>query len=194
MKAKNLLIVILAVVLLQPKQMTGQTFKVKNYKMTVKGTSTLHEWESVVEKLECKASYKIENNALVDIQDAVVQIPVKSIKSTKGKMMDSKAYDAFDSGKYPFISFTLNSEKLSPSSATADLKGSLSMAGTTKPVDIIVSYKVLENGDLQITGSKQIMMSEFNMEPPTAMMGTIKVGDEVIITFNIVLSNTNSNL
>jgi hypothetical protein len=68
------------------------------------------------------------------------------------------------------------------------------MAGTTKPIDLVANYKVLSNGDLQITGSKKIKMTDFNMEPPTAMMGTIKVGDDVIIGFDIVLSSTHTVL
>jgi hypothetical protein len=37
-------------------------------------------------------------------------------------------------------------------------------------------------------------MTEFNMEPPKAMMGTIKAGDEVTINFNIIFSGSNSIL
>lgn len=189
MKAKKLLAVTVTLLLLQVNFLSAQSFKVKNYKMTVKGTSTLHEWESVVEKLDCKATFRIEGNALADIKDATVQVPVESIKSSKGKMMDSKTYDAFNYEKHPFIVFALSSEKLN--GATADLKGSLSMAGTTRQIDLAISYKLLPNGDLQVSGTKKIKMTEFNMEPPTAMMGTIKVGDEVVISFDIVFSNTN---
>lgn len=194
MKAKQLLIVIVTLLFLQPNYLNAQSFKVKNYKMTVKGTSTLHEWESVVEKLECKTSYKIEGDVLVDIKDAVVKIPLQSIKSTKGKMMDNKTYNAFNYQKYPSIIFALSSKKINASNLTADLKGSLAMAGISKQVDLVANYKVLPNGDLQIIGSKKIKMTEFNIKPPTAMMGTIKVGDEVIISFDIVLSSTNTIL
>jgi polyisoprenoid-binding protein YceI len=156
----------------------------------VNGTSSMHDWESQVEKLDVQGSYKVEANALVDIKSAVVKIPVKSIKSPKGKIMDNKTYEAFNSDKYPTIVFTLSSKKLNGSNLTAEVKGTLAMAGTTKQIDLLITYKVLTNGDLQIVGSKKIKMTEFNMEPPTAMMGAIKVGDEVIINFDIVLSNS----
>lgn len=188
MKAKQLLIAIVLVLFFQPSQLSAQFAQVKNYKMTVKGTSSLHDWESVVEKLDCKTSYKIENGALADIKTAVVQVPVESIKSPKGKMMDNKTYDAFNYEKHPYIIFTLSSEKINTANLTAELKGTLVMAGSTRPVDVTVTYKILPGGDLQISGSKKIKMTEFKMEPPTAMMGTIKVGDEVVITFDIVLS------
>jgi polyisoprenoid-binding protein YceI len=107
--------------------------------------------------------------------------------------MDSKTYEAFKSEKYPSIIFTLSTKKVNASNLTAELKGSLAMAGTTKQVDLLVSYKVLPNGDLQINGSKQIKMTEYKMEPPTAMMGAIKVGDEVVINFEILLTNSVTN-
>lgn len=191
MKVKQLLAVTVTLLLLQVNFLSAQSFKIKNYKMTVKGTSTLHEWESVVEKLDCKATFRVEGNTLLDIKDATVQVPVQSIKSSKGKMMDNKTYEAFNYEKHPFIVFTLASDKVNGSSATAELKGSLTMAGAAKQIDLVVGYKLLPNGDLQVTGTKKIRMTEFNMEPPTAMMGTIKVGDEVVISFDIVFSSTN---
>jgi hypothetical protein len=193
MKTKRILLVTIAVMYLTLQIASAQSSKLKSFKMTVKGTSTLHEWESNAEKLECKTIYKIVNNSL-EIKEAVVKIPVESIKSPKGKMMDTKTWEAFNYEDYPNISFTLSSQKINPSTLTADLKGNLSMAGTTKPIDITTSYKILPNGDVQITGSKKIKMTEFLMEPPTAMMGTIKVGDEVTITFELTLTNTNTIL
>jgi hypothetical protein len=194
MKTKQLLIIIVTLLFLQPNFLNAQSFKVKNYKMTVNGTSTMHEWESVVEKLECKVSYKIEGNVLVDIGEAIVKIPVESIKSSKGKTMNNKTHEAFNYKKNPYIIFTLRSKKINPSSLTADLKGTLSMAGANNTIDLVANYKILQNGDLQIICSKKIKMTEFNMEPPTAMMGTIKVGDEVVIYFEIVLSSSNTIL
>jgi polyisoprenoid-binding protein YceI len=191
MKAKIFLFALLAVTVLGPNASTAQN-KVKAFKMTIQGTSSLHDWESVIEKLECKASYTIEQNTLTEIKEAIVKIPVRSIKSPKGKMMDNKTYEAFDYEKNPTIIFALTSVKTSAS--VADLKGTLTMAGAGKSIDLRVTYKILANGDLQITGMKKIKMSDFKMEPPTAMMGTIKVGDEVTVNFELTLSNGNTIL
>jgi polyisoprenoid-binding protein YceI len=194
MRARQIPIVIISLLFFQMNILSAQSPLLKNFKIAVKGTSTMHDWESQVEKLECKASFTIEGNRLIDIKEAQVKIPVKSIKSEKGKMMDNKTFDAFNYQKHPSIIFLLSGKKISASNNTIDLKGNLSMAGTTKPIDLVANYKVLSNGDLQITGSKKIRMTDFHMEPPTAMMGTIKVGDEVIIGFDIVLSGTHTVL
>jgi polyisoprenoid-binding protein YceI len=191
MKARIILFALLAVIILGLNVSTAQN-KVKAFKMTVQGTSSLHDWESVIEKIECKASYTIEQSVLTEIKEAIVKIPVESIKSPKGKMMDNKTYEAFDHKKNPMIIFALSSVKTNAS--VADLKGMLTMAGAAQPIDLRVTYKILPNGDLQITGTKKIKMTDFRMEPPTAMMGTIKVGDEVTVKFELTLTNASTIL
>lgn len=188
---KNALLLIITVgLLVTPVYLQAQSFKVKNYKMVVQGTSSLHDWESVVEEMECKGTYVLNDNVLTAVSQVVVKIPVISIKSTKGKIMDNKTYDAFDYKKNPEIVFALKSQTINPKNSTMELAGSLAMAGVVKPVNVTVTYKVLSSGELQIIGSKKIVMTDFGMEPPTAMMGTIKVGNDVSVYFEITLTNT----
>lgn len=189
MKAtKNLLLITVWALALQIGYAQAQTFGVKSYQLKVSGTSSLHEWESTVEKLEAKGSFVVTNNKLTDIKDVTVRIPVTSIKSTKGKMMDNKTYDAFKHEKNPNIIFTLTDHTINSASQSIDVTGNLTMAGVTKSIEMSVKYKLLPGGELQVTGSKNLVMTAFKMDPPTAMMGTIKVGDEVTVTFDLVLS------
>jgi hypothetical protein len=192
MKAMQFFLVTVWIFSMQANNISTQPFAVKAVKVTISGTSTMHDWESDVEKVDCKGSFTIVNNKLDDIRDVVVKIPVTSIKSPKGKMMDNKTYEAFNYEKYPFIVFTLNSKKVNENNGTIDLKGTLSMAGVAKGIEVTASYKLLQKGDLHITGSKKLTMSDFKMEPPTAMMGAIKVADDVVVNFDITLSTNNS--
>lgn len=166
----------------------GQLVKVKANSMTVQGSSSLHDWESQITKAEWKGLFQIENLALVDVKNVEVKIPVESIKSTKGKIMDSKTYDAFDAKKHPFIIFSLTTAKINQTAGTIDAKGTLTMAGATRPIELQAKYKVLPSGELQVTVSKALKMTDFKMEPPTAMMGTIKVGDEVTVNFDATIN------
>jgi polyisoprenoid-binding protein YceI len=176
------------------KYLAAQTAQVKDFKVTIGGTSTMHDWESTIEKLECKTSYKIKDDKLINIEEAILKIAVKSIKSTNGKIMDNKTYDAFDSDQHPFIVFTLKSEKINLSKSTLHLTGTLAMAGITNSIDLVASYKILPNGDFQIVGNKNVNMSDYKMTPPRAMMGTIKVGNKININFDITFSDTPSLL
>lgn len=189
MKRNITLLVITAALFLVFNNITfGQPVKVKANSMTVQGSSSLHDWESQITKAEWKGLFQIENLALVDVKNVEVKIPVESIKSTKGKIMDSKTYDAFDAKKHPFIIFSLTSAKINQTAGTIDAKGTLTMAGATRPIELQAKYKVLPSGELQVTVSKALKMTDFKMEPPTAMMGTIKVGDEVTVNFDATIN------
>ena len=194
MKAIKVLLITVWVLAIQLHAANAQVFSVKSYKVSVKGTSSLHDWESSVDKLEARGSFSLSGSALSDVKDVVVKIPVKAIKSTKGKMMDNKTWDAFNYEKNPTITFTLSERKINPAKQSLIANGTLTMAGVTKSVELHLVYKVLPGGELQVTGEHKLLMSAFKMEPPTAMMGTIKVGDEIAVDVEIILSNVNNTL
>jgi hypothetical protein len=190
----QLLTVTVGLLFILINDLEAQSFKVKNYTMSVSGTSTMHDWQSSVESVSATGSFVVTSNDLSAVKDVMVKIPVTSIKSTKGKTMDKKTFEAFNYEKHPQIIFVLTGQSVNESTATVDLKGSLTMAGKTRPIDFKVTYKVLSNGELKITGSKRLTMSEFGMEPPTAMMGAIKVGDDIDVSFDMTLTNNISAL
>ncbi len=194
MKSIKLLLVIVSVLAIALPAVRAQVFTVKSYKLSVQGTSSLHDWESTVEKVEARGFYQVSNNTLASIKDVVVKIPVKAIKSPKGKIMDNKTWEAFNYEKNPTITFVLGDKKIDAVKSTVVATGTLTMAGVTKPAELHLTYKVLPGGELEISGSYKLLMSTFNMEAPTAMMGTIKVGDEIVVTIEMLLANPNSTL
>lgn len=168
-------------------------YALKSIKATVQGTSTLHEWESNITKVMFKGSLQSDGKSIKAIRNVEVKVPVEGIKSKEGKLMDNKTYDAFKSDKNPYITFSFNTAQAKVDNnnlVSIETTGNLTMAGVTKPVALQAKGKVLDNGDLQLNISKKLKMTEFKMVPPTAMMGAIKVGDEVTVNFNLVLSQT----
>jgi polyisoprenoid-binding protein YceI len=166
-------------------------FSLKTAKATIQGTSSLHDWESDITKIECTGLFQIQHEVLKAVKSMEIKIMVKGIKSTKGKMMDNKTYDAFKFEKNPDIIFTFISAKISvdkPNVATLETTGNVSMAGVTNLITLSAKGKVLTNGDLEFTVSKKIKMSDYKMKQPTAMMGTITVGDEVTVIFDLILT------
>lgn len=174
--------------LLQPA-LSQSVLKVKANKMTVQGSSTIHDWESQITKADLKGEFIVDNSQLKEVKNLEVKIPVESIKSTKGKMMDHKTYDAFKSEKNPYIIYSLSNARINEQTGTIDGNGTLTMAGVTKPMQLKAKYKILSNGEVQLTLSRSFKMTEFKMDPPTAMMGSIKVGDEVTVNFDVVVNS-----
>ena len=192
MKTRHLLNITVLLLFIQVNYLAAQPITTKINKATVTGTSSLHDWESTIQKIECTGNFTLANNTLSDIKGIVVKIPVTGIESTKGKMMDNKTYEAFDHEKNPTIIFTLNQKKINTSASTIEAEGTLLMAGVAKAISLTLTFKVLPNGALQIICSKTLTMTDFKMEPPKAMMGTIKVGDEVTVNLDLTLNSNNS--
>jgi polyisoprenoid-binding protein YceI len=165
-------------------------FSIKSSTATINGGSTLHDWESKITTVEFKGSVKMKGNILQCIKNVEVKIPVLSIKSKEGKVMDDKTYETFEFQKNPFIIYTCSDTKITEDAQhniTITASGKMSMAGVTKPYNLEGKGKILANGNLQLTISSTLKMSDFGMKPPTLFMGTITVGDEITVHFNIEL-------
>ncbi len=133
----------------------SQNLKPIKTEILVEGTSNIHDWEMTSEK----AVGTVESNSST-ISKISVEIPVKSLESGKGGM-DKNAYKALNEDDYPTIKFT--SSEVSASK-------------------IPVSTKKVSQG-VEISGKHTINMTNFGVEPPTALMGTIKTGEEVTVNF-----------
>lgn len=165
-----------------------EAYSVKSFKMTVAGTSSLHEWESKVTKVDAKASLAMEGSELKALNSLSVTVPARSIVSPKGKIMDNKTYEALKADKHPNITFTLSAAQLTGLNVAAT--GKLTIAGVTKTTKINAKGKVDASGNITFSGSKDIVLPDYGMEPPTALMGSIKVGEQVTVKYELTLAPT----
>ena len=150
--------------------------------MTVSGTSSLHDWESSVEDFKYTASISVEGNTLLEINELDFMVSVKSIKSGKD-MMDKKTYKALKESSYPTISYHLISV-ITQNDNTVTSTGELIIGGKKNMVRMDVNYEIYSS-TIEFNGELTLKMSDYEISPPTAMMGTIKTGDEVTIRFSI---------
>ena len=101
--------------------------------------------------------------------------------------MDNNAYKALKTSSAKNISFVLSSANISQVNETTYLIraiGKLTVAGTTRETDIEASmkYSAPDKGFI-VTGSKKLKMTDYNVKPPSFMMGAVKTGDEITISF-----------
>lgn len=157
-------------------------------KMVIKGTSSLHDWESDVTTLKGEGVVKIQNQQ-PDFQNLTLTIPVESIKSGKSAM-DKNTYEALQEEKHPNIKFTLNDIK-SISQGEVKASGQLSIAGKSKAVVLTADYDMLNQEQISLKGSYTLKMTDFGIDPPTAVFGTIKTGDEITVDYNLQLKKLN---
>jgi polyisoprenoid-binding protein YceI len=180
------------ILLLLPLMIQAQgAYKISKSTMTISGTSNLHDWTSSVNDVKGQGVLSIENNALVGISNLEISIPVGSIKSSKGSIMDNRTYNALKSKEYNLISFQLTrTDGIEKTASGYRIKatGNLSIAGTKKSMPMTVEGKLMSDGSVNFKGSKAMKMTDFNISPPTAMMGAMTTGDDVTISFDITLT------
>ncbi|MFN4768968.1 MAG: YceI family protein [Candidatus Kapaibacterium sp.] len=162
---------------------------VKSHKMTVAGTSTLHDWKCPASKLVSTGDVTMEGSDLKSVNNLWVEVESKSIKSDKDAM-DEKIYEALKTDAYQKITFQMAKMKSIEKKGDAYsivASGNLTIAGVSKPVELTVVGKVLPGGDIEFSGSKTMRMTMFNVDPPTAMWGVVKAGDEITIAFTLTM-------
>ena len=169
----------------------GQTKYSTNYtKVSVEGSSTLHNWTMISDKSKCNASFNFNGNNIVSLTFLEFTVPVESLKS-ENKGLDKNAYKALKSSTYPEINFTSSNAKISKSADafSITLNGKLTISGVTKDVIVMALAKFNSNDKtISTTGSFKIKMSEYKVQRPSVMFGTIKASDEVVVKFNIKLA------
>ncbi|GGD91598.1 YceI family protein [Planktosalinus lacus] len=185
---KNLAIIFLAVFITQ--QINAQTAKVNSASsnMTVFGTSNIHDWDMKAEKMSGDATFTIEDDKLSAIDKLTYSVEVESLKSGKSGM-DKNAYNALDTKKHKTINYKLTKvNKIidkGSNNYTLETTGNLSIAGQTKQVPITFNVKV--NGNkLTFAGKVKINMTHYNVEPPKALMGTVKTGEDITLDFEVL--------
>ena len=159
----------------------GQDYQSKQTEssMKISGTSTLHDWDINVESFTGKAKMNGEN-----MESASFEAVVKSMKSGTSSM-DDNTYKALKEKDHPKIIF--KSTGISANNGKLTIKGNLTIAGVTKPVTLSTTLEKWAEPTMTVKGSYTFNMTEFGIDPPRAMLGTIRTGDEITIAFKLVL-------
>ncbi len=154
--------------------------------MKVSGTSTIHDWHMDAEGgVTGTAQLTMEGNKLMNISSIKVELKAESLKSGNNSM-DKNAYKALSTSKYPSIIFEMTGpSKISGNKISTT--GKLSISGISQTIPIEVTYSVNGNS-VTFIGSKDIKFSDFKIDPPKAVFGTIKTGNELQLSFNIAFT------
>lgn len=161
--------------------------------MSVEGGSTLHDWTCPIESVD--GNFQMETadadaQPLDAIKRAQIQVPVDAIVCEK-ETMNEKLREALQMNKYPQVYFTLKSAQLSPlpdsgkSWVSVDAAGELVLAGQRRMIELPVKGQRLDSGDFRFVGSHTIRLSDYDIERPSAMFGTIKTSKEVTVNFDV---------
>ncbi|MDR8391343.1 YceI family protein [Aliifodinibius sp. S!AR15-10] len=121
-----------------------------------------------------------------------VTIPVKALECGKSKM-NRDLYNALKAEKHPQITYQLLQADLLSQSVHPDstgwmkihTEGMLAIAGVEKKTDLVVEGQLIGDSHFRVKGVKPLNMRDFNIEPPTTLMGLIKASEKLTVHFDV---------
>lgn len=170
--------------------------RIATSKVTITGTTNVHGYTVTTSSLKL-ASAKlgtfdgelfalVQNPALVEAFD--VTVPVATLKSGKDGL-DKNMYKAMKSDKFAEITFKAKSVAKTATGVRA--AGALTIAGVTKDVTFDLTAQ-RAGSNLSVAGEMPLLMTDYGITPPKAMMGMMKTDPKVVIRIELVLAGAAS--
>jgi hypothetical protein len=160
-------------------------------RLWLEGGSNLHDWKCEAKEFnpELRVERPTPEGPPTSVDRAVLDVPVGKIECGHGKMNDNLR-KALKAGDFPSITFVVTGadfvETGTPGALELLAKGNLYVAGNGQDLQFQVSGTDTGDGALRIQGQVVIKMTDFGIQPPTAMMGLLKTKNEVTIRFDLV--------
>lgn len=176
---------------------TGNLQIASNGALWLEGSASIVDYRCYAERLAGNGN--IENTAQptenLEGENNVkvrVTIPVKALECGK-KKMNKDLYDALKAEEHPRISYELLDAKLLEQSAHPDsagwmkirTRGLLTIAGVSDTTTLVVNGQLIGSDQFRVQGAKPLNMRDFNIDPPTALMGLIKVNEKLSVHFDV---------
>jgi polyisoprenoid-binding protein YceI len=156
-------------------------------KLTVFGTSNLHDWDIVANAMSGKATFIYDNSVLSEIKNLDFIVEAEQLLSGRSGM-DGNTFKALNTNKYKTINYKLTRvlkiTKVSGNTYTIEAQGDLSISGTTKNINQTFTA-ILAGKKVTLSGKTKITMTQYKVIPPKALFGTIKTGPDVTVDFKV---------
>jgi len=172
----------------------GSNLSVTSAVLSIKGTSTMHDYTVSTKALKVVAAIATASDVKEllhpgALQDLQLEIPVNTFTSDKDGLTKQMS-KALKADKHPVITFKLNGYTVESGAAGSTIKstGTLTVAGVERPVEVVLDVKEQAGGALHLRGSRDLLMTEFGIKPPTMFMGMLKTNDKVTIDFELQLT------
>lgn len=167
----------------------GQIFELSKTgtNVVIEGTSSLHDWEMNLKAFNSGFQLNQEGSLIKGFENVTFSCKATDIKS-ESSLMDKKTYDALKADDFPEIKFS----GISCTGLIAEgkkfkgsISGKLNVSGETQDVTIPFNGAFTDSKTIDIIASTDLVMSSFNITPPTAMLGALKTGDKISVSFSL---------
>ncbi len=203
---------LITVVFLMSTALFATTEKIYNLKfvngssLSIEGDSTVHTYKTATNELG------LDTDLIFDINPGIDGIPVEKLladKSYQPKIkelvlnlvvekfhsptlgFDSKFNSTMKYKKHPKIVFTMTKSSIAADTENSNkfyiqTDGILSIAGKEKPVSVNSVAIVEKQKTVRLIGSKDLLMTDFGIEPPKLLFLT--TDDKITVKWNLTLA------
>jgi polyisoprenoid-binding protein YceI len=159
----------------------------KDVIINILGSSNVHNWTMTSSGIDSQGDFKFdEENQLLAISSFSFTVDAKSLKSGH-ESMDSRTYKAIKADLYPRILYKLHSAVITQVQKNKYLiksLGDLTIAGVTQTIMMNVNVVVNPDNTINCTGFEKVKLSDYKIDVPRFMLGTLKVSNDLTIQYN----------
>ena len=165
-------------------------------KLYIEGTSNINSFECF-----CKDDFNRQSARVIIADDGRALSFLKTTLLLRtaaldcdNSKMNRDLCDALKSEDYPYIKIDLHDARITQGSfekVGADVvlhsNASITITNITRKVQLVVRGKRLGAGKFRFFATKELLMTDFGITPPTALLGLIKVRDAIRINFDLTM-------
>ena len=162
-------------------------------KITIAGTSNIHDYTATtadarVTRVQVSPSVigpafwdEVQKPGALEAFD--LTIAAATLKSSK-EGLDKNMYKALKTKEHPQLTFSLKRMEGEPGALRAI--GMLQIAGVEK--EVAFDLKAAANAStITVIGEVPLLMTDYGITPPKAMLGMLKTDPKITVTFEVVL-------
>jgi hypothetical protein len=115
----------------------------------------------------------------------LIRIPVYDFNASNKHMLND-FYDLVNATKHPFIEIAIeprSTADFDEQSGLTNFRTEVTIAGQSNTYIVPSTISGCEHRGFMLEGDLKIKLTDFKIEPPTKLLGAVKVNDEVFIKF-----------
>jgi hypothetical protein len=165
-------------------------------RITIAGTSNIHAYSAtttaarlVRSQVAAPSGPSFWDVAVAPGALEVFELTVPAATLASGKDgLDKNMHKALKVADHPDITFRVVASRVGTVTGALAVDGRLSIAGVERDVTLAITPR-REGSTLTLTGQVDLMMTDFGITPPKAMLGMLKTDPKVTLTFEAVLTS-----
>ena len=165
-------------------------------RITIAGTSNIHEFTASTTSVRVTRVAVAEAAGGASFWDSLVKpgaleafevaVPAAQLSSPK-EGLDKNMHKALKVTEHPDITFRLTAVEAGANAGALKARGVLKIAGVEREVVLDLTTE-RHDANLTVKGKVTLLMTDYGIKPPTAMLGMLKTDPKVTVTFETVLA------